>query len=146
MEERGLEAGKLRSSVMTDAQRMDEESIKTDNASRYPDEVAVYSGLTVEQLKERYGLDTVSVDNELSPPGKREITDEALEALWLKLFTNVLLIDEFELGEDFHIFGKGAQLQDICTYFEYYHSKGVRYLCEKYATQLDRPPSYQPDS
>ena len=66
VEERGLEAGKLCFSVMTDAQELDHESIRTDNISRFPEEVAVYSGLTLKQLNESDGVDKVPT-NEATP-------------------------------------------------------------------------------
>ena len=50
----GLTAGKLLSSVMTEAQELDEEGILLYNAESYPEEVAQLSGLTVEQVQASY--------------------------------------------------------------------------------------------
>ena len=50
VEASGLDAGRLIASGMTESQELDEEGIILDNLSRFPDEVARFSGLTAEQL------------------------------------------------------------------------------------------------
>lgn len=60
-------------------------------------------------------------------------TDTALEKLW-EVLEDVTLIEDAEgllvLNSDWHIFDSGCHIEEIWSWFDENHSKGVNYLNE----------------